>query len=453
VLKESRKMDKIKNDLPISKKIVFLMVILFLILCMPINGIRALADEGKGTGPIGSPPTVQDSPFTTLQNCLEWYESNHPTPIQLPYMGECSEIVGYRGFLNWTWTDGEGSQLYGCEPGQECVIKANIGETTDKTIDLEEFELIEPGSSWLGQYVFSVDGFLRCTEPVLRVEPEEKRMDVGEWGSIKVYLDCGDERWVQTYVGQPVRLEVVSGPGELELPELSPNDINMLRDKGYSLDQDDIIITKPTESFGDTAEAMLHATDVGTIEIKATYESCRAEAYKSPITKTAIVHVGLWVRIDCTYKTDPDYLGTDDFQWGGDIHCEVCLEEYQDVQFGINVRALRGYASGTQECWVEVPDDYWIENKNCPAFTGEVIDGAVWDNRYDFVLDIDDSAALTYDICDDRQGYPSCGPRHEWDPVVFMETPIHLDADEDATYTYEGKNMLHTRFTVVARWQ
>lgn len=438
-------MGMIRSYFPISKKVVFLMVILFFILCMPINGIKALADEGEGTDPVGSPPTVQDSPSATLQKCLEWYEANHPTPIQVYYEGECKEIVGYRGILRWTAL--EDLEDYGCKAQENCYIQANIGETTDKTIDLEEFDIEFP------YYSFTVRGFVRCTEPVLRVEPEEKRMDVGEWGSIKVYLDCGDERWVQTYVGQPVRLEVISGPGELELPELSPDDINMLRDKGYFF-QGDIIITKTTESLGDTAEAMLHATDVGTIEIKATYESCGAETYKSTVTKTAIVHVGLWVQIDCTYKTDPDRFGTDDsFQWGGDIHCEVCLEEYQEVQYGMNVRSLRGYASGTQECWVVPSEDEWIENKNCPAFTGKVIDGTIWDNRFDFVLDIDDSAALTFDVCYGEKERPGHTSRHEWDPVVFMETPIHLDADEDATYTYEDITVIGTHYKIVARWK
>ena len=444
-------MEMIRSYFPISKKVVFLMVILFFILCMPINGIKALADEGEGTDPVGSPPTVQDSPSATLQKCLEWYESNHPTPIQTYYEGECSEIVGYRGFLEWM--NVEENQVGGCEPLQNCIIKETIGETTDKTIDLEEFELIEQGSSWIGNYVFSVSGFLRCSEPVLLIEPEEKRMDVGEWRAIKVDLLCGDIMGtVFPYFGQPVILKVVSGPGELELPELTPDEVNKLWDLGYFLDQDDIIFIKERNT---ATEVMLHATDVGTIEIKATYESCGAETYKSTVTKTAIVHVGLWVQIDCTYKTDPDRFGTDDsFQWGGDIHCEVCLEEYQEVQYGMNVRSLRGYASGTQECWVVPSEDEWIENKNCPAFTGKVIDGTIWDNRFDFVLDIDDSAALTFDVCYGEKERPGRTSRHEWDPVVFMETPIHLDvADEDATYTYEGTDMLGTRYTIVARWQ
>jgi hypothetical protein len=439
-------MEIIKNDLPICKKVVFLMIILFFILCIPMNRIEVLADEGGGTDPTGSPPTVQSSPSATLQSCLEWYKSNHPIPYPI-YADQCSEIVGYRGFL--TWTGIEGQKVEGCEPWQKCIIKATIGETTDQTIDLEKFELDSQGTSPLNDYVFSVSGFLRCIEPVLRVEPEEKAMDVGEWGTIKVYLDCGD--WKMDH-SEPVILEVVSGPGELELPELTPDEINRLCYLGYFLNQDDIIMTKPMIEFT-VAEAELHATDVGTIEIKATYQSCREEANKRTITKTAIVHVGQWVRIDCTYKTDPDRFGTDDLQWGGEIHCEVCLEVYEDVQFGINVRALRGYASGTQECWVRAPDDYWIENKKCPAFTGEVIDGAIWDNRFDFVLDIDDSAALTFDLCYGERERPGRTSRHEWDPVVFMDTPIHLDANEDATYTYEGTDMLGTQYTIVARWQ
>ncbi|MDD5015312.1 MAG: hypothetical protein PHW73_09495 [Atribacterota bacterium] len=437
-------MGKIKNDLPISKKIVFLMAILFLILCMPINGIEVLADEGEGTKPIDSPPIDNNSPSVTLRSCLEWYEASHPTPIKI-YDGECKEIVGYGGYLSWiALEDMKGRLTEGCEPAKICEMSGTIGEKTDDVIELESFEFLSPDAvSDLEAYDFSVYGFVRCTEPVLRIIPEKEGMLVKETIPIKVYLDCGD--WKMDH-GEPVILKVVSGPGELDLPELSPDDIKMLRDKGYFF-QGDIIITKQTESFM-VAEAMLNATNVGTIEIVATYESCQ-----STITKIATVYVGQWVRIDCTYKTDPDYLGTDDFQWGGDIHCEVCLETYQDVQFGINVQALRGYASGTQECWVVAPDDYWIENKNCPAFTGEVIDGAVWDNRYDFVLDIDDSAALTYDRLSGEKDRPQRTSRHEWDPVVFMETPIHLDADEDATYTYEGTNMLGTRFTVVARWK
>jgi len=266
-------MDKIKNYLPIFKKIVFLMVILFLILCMPINGIRALADEGEGADPKDSPPMVPNSPSATLQNCLEWYESNHPTPIQLYYEGECSEIVGYRGYLS-------------CEPWQNCDSMGTIGETTDKTLYLEDITHSTPDSDPMTDYVFSVFGFLRCSEPVLRVEPQKKSMNVGEWIPIKVYLDCGDERWVQPYVGEPVILKVVSGPGELKLPKLTPNDVEML-DLRYFLGQDDIIIIKKVAT-----EAMLHATDIGTIEIKATYESCGEEVYKSIITETAIVDVG-----------------------------------------------------------------------------------------------------------------------------------------------------------------
>jgi hypothetical protein len=253
-------MEMIRSYFPISKKVVFLMVILFLILCIPINGIRAFADK-----------------FDTLQNRLEWYKSKHPIPYYwTDYKGECNEVVGYLGYL--TWTAGEGGQIYGCEPGQTCNIRGTIGETTDKTINFPDEIVSDPPDD----YVFSVFGFLRCTEPVLLIEPDKESMVVNEMISIKVYLKCGAD----VCPGQPVILKVVSGPGELELPELSPDDINMLRDKGYFF-QGDIIITKTTELLGDKAEAMLYATDVGTIEIKATYESCQGI-----ITETAIVHVG-----------------------------------------------------------------------------------------------------------------------------------------------------------------
>ena len=257
-------MNKIKNYLPIFKKIVFLVVILFLILCMPINGIRAFADK-----------------FDTLQNRLEWYKSNHPIPYyRTDDKGECNEVVGYLGSL--TWTAGEGGQIWGCEPGQTCNITGTIGETTDKTIALEKFTYSSPDPDLPDDYVFSVSGFLRCTEPVLRIVPDKEVIVVNEMIAIKVYLKCGAD----VLPGQPVILKVVSGPGELELPELSPDDISMLWEKGYFF-QGDIIITKTTESLGDTAEAMLKATNVGTIEIKATYESCQ-----SIITDTAIVDVG-----------------------------------------------------------------------------------------------------------------------------------------------------------------
>jgi len=258
-------MDKIKNDLPISKKIVFLMVILFLILCMPINEIRAFADK-----------------FDTLQNRLEWYKSNHPIPHDgVNDKGECNEIVGYLGYL--TWTAGEGQQIYGCEPGQTCNIRGTIGETTDKTTYLEDITYSSPDSDPPDDYVFSVFGFLRCTEPVLRIEPDKEAMVVNEMIAIKVYLDCGDDMCA----GEPVILEIISGPGGLDLPELTSDELNRLRDLGYSANAENIIMTNLM-----IAEAMLYATDVGTIEIKATYESCRAEAYKSTITETAIVHVG-----------------------------------------------------------------------------------------------------------------------------------------------------------------
>jgi len=266
VLKESRKMGKIKNDLPISQKIAYLMVILFFVLCMPINEIRAFADK-----------------FDTLQNRLEWYKSNHPIPYDgVNDKGECNEVVGYLGSL--TWTAGEGQQIWGCEPGQTCNITGTIGETTDKTTYLEEITYSSSDSDLPDDYVFSVFGFLRCTEPVLRIEPEKEVMLVNEMIPIKVYLDCG---YYEICEGQPVILEIISGPGELDLPELTSDELNRLRDLGYSASAENIIMTNLM-----IAEAMLYATDVGTIEIKATYESCRAEAYKSTITETAIVHVG-----------------------------------------------------------------------------------------------------------------------------------------------------------------
>ena len=284
-------MDKIKNDLPISKKIVFLMVILFLILCMPINGIRALADEGEGTEPIDSPPIDNNSPSVTLRSCLEWYESNHPTPIQLYYEGECKKIVGYGGYLSWiALEDMKGRLTEGCEPAKKCEMSGTIGETTDEMIELESFEFLSPDAvSDLEAYDFSVYGFVRCTEPVLRIYPDKESMVVNEMIAIIVFLDCYDERMdLGVSLIEPVRLEVVSGPGELDLPELTPGELDMLRDSGYSLDQDNIIMT----NFIEEEVAMLYATDVGTIEIKATYESCRGDAYKSTITETAIVDVG-----------------------------------------------------------------------------------------------------------------------------------------------------------------
>ena len=223
-------MGKIKNCLPMSRKIIFLMVILFFILCMPINEIRAFADK-----------------FDTLQNRLEWYKSNHPIPYdRVDDKGECNEVVGYLGSL--TWTAGEGGQIYGCEPGQTCNITGTIGETTDKTIALEKFTYSSPDPDLPDDYVFSVSGFLRCTEPVLRIEPDKEVMVVNEVIAIRVYLDCD----VDMCFGEPVLLEVVSGPGELDLPELTSDELNRLRDLGYSASAENIIMTNLM-----IAEAML----------------------------------------------------------------------------------------------------------------------------------------------------------------------------------------------------
>ena len=71
----------------------------------------------------------------------------------------------------------------------------------------------------------------------------------------------------------------------------------------------------------------------------------------------------------------------------------------------MQVRSLRGYARGTQDCWVKIDAEYsWIENIRCPVFTG-VIEGAVW-VIYSFRVSIDDFAALTFDVCGGEKNSP-----------------------------------------------
>lgn len=104
---------------------------------------------------------------------------------------------------------------------------------------------------------------------------------------------------------------------------------------------------------------------------------------------------------------------------------------------------------------MKIDDQYsWIENKKCPAFTG-VIHGAIWDNVYTFRVSIDDSAALTFDVCGGEKDRPQCLTRHEWDPVNFMGVPIHLDAsDSEVIYIYEEESSITgTQYKVIARWQ
>lgn len=223
----------------------------------------------------------------------------------------------------------------------------------------------------LEAYDFKVYGFVRCTEPVLRIEPEKKGMLVGECIPVKVYLDCG----YQMCLGEPVILEVISGHRELELPELTPDKLEKIWDSGHFLNQDNIILTQVM-----IAKAMLHATDKGTIEIKATYDSCRGKSNQSTISKTVQVNVGKCGEIDCTYQTDPDRFSDGGvLQWGGKIHYKACLEVFEEEQFGMKVRSLKGYANGIQDCWVKLDDSCgsgWIENKKCPAFTG-VVEGSI----------------------------------------------------------------------------
>ncbi|KUK85847.1 MAG: hypothetical protein XE03_1867 [candidate division TA06 bacterium 34_109] len=432
----------VRKIFPNSKKIIFFLFILFFIFSMFLNDSSILANQTD------SPPIDNNSPSTTLKSCLEWYEANHPTPIQIYHEGNCKEIAGYKGILSWNVMEGiKGRLKEECGLWERCTMSGTIGEITDETIHLEQFEFLSPdATSILETYDFSVYGFVRCTEPILRVEPEKKAMLVGEWIAIKVYLDCGYEMCVD----KPVIIEVVSGPGELELPELTAEQRAKLLDLGYFLHQDEIIITHPI-----VAEAELHAIDKGTIEIKATYDSCRGGVYQSTITETIQINVGQCVVIDCTYKTDPGRFGESGLQWGGNIHCEVCLEVYQEVQYGMQVRSLRGEARGIQDCWVEIDDKYyWIENIRCPAFTG-FIEGVIWGDIYSFRVSIDDSAALTFDECSGEKDRPQRLTRHEWDPVNFIGVPIHLDAsDLDSTFVYEEKsNIIGTQYKVVARWQ
>ncbi|MBN2394904.1 MAG: hypothetical protein JXC36_00390, partial [Candidatus Atribacteria bacterium] len=272
-------------------------------------------------------------------------------------------------------------------------------------------------------------------------------MLVGEFIEVEVHLDCGYEMCF----GEPVILEVISGAGELDLPELSAEDLERIWDSGSFLNQDNIIITHAM-----IAKAMLHATDKGTIEIKATYESCRGEANQGTITEIVQVNVGKCVEIDCTYQTDPERFGESGLQWGGTIHCEACLEVFDEEQFGMKVRSLKGYANGTQDCWVKIGDQYsWIENKKCPAFTG-VVEGSIWGNNiYTFKVSIDESAALTFDLCSGEKEWPQRLTRHEWDPVNFIGVPIHLDAsDPNAVYIYEEESdIIGTQYKVIAKWQ
>lgn len=452
----------VRRFFPASKKIYFFMFIIYFVFLMLINGLSTLASQADGSDPLDEPPIDNNSPSVTLQNCLNWYETNHPTPVIIFHEGQCKEIVGYKGTLSWwaiEFMDGTGRFLDGScitsnSGGQDCTLSGTIGETTGKLIELESFEFLSPDAhsalEGLEAYDFKVYGFVRCTEPVLRIEPEKKSILVNEMIPIIVSLDCYDERMgYMVSLIEPIILEVVSGPGELDLPELTPEELDMLEDSGYSLNQNNIMMTNLVD------DAMLYATDAGTIEIKATYEGCRGETYHSTITKIAKVNVGQWAVIECTYQTDPERFGDDGLQWGGTIHCEACLEAYEQVQYGMKVKEVRGYARGSQDCWVKIDDEYsWIENKKCPAFTG-VIEGAIWGNVYTFRVSIDDSAALTFDLCSGEKERPQRLTRHEWDPVNFIGVPIHLDASNpNAVYIYEEESdIIGTQYKVVAHWQ
>ena len=291
--------------------------------------------------------------FDTLQNLLEWYKSNHPIPHDgVNDKGECNEIVGYLGSL--TWTAGEGGQIWGCEPGKTCNITGTIGETTNKTTYLEDITYSSPDSDPPDDYVFSVFGFLRCTEPVLRIEPDKEVMVVNEMIAIKVYLDCGDEMCA----GEPVILEIISGPGELDLPELTSDELNRLRDLGYSANAENIIMTNLM-----IAEAMLYATDVGTIEIKATYESCRAEAYKSTITETAIVRVGQQAKFSGTifFNRNLEWdKATISGRWKGNLEESATLQvtlKYTNTYQGEDYYKIED-ASGTYHYSYDSKEEY-----------------------------------------------------------------------------------------------
>jgi len=442
----------------VSHKIIFFIFILFFVFSMLVNGLNILANQLGGSESLNEPLLSKDSPSENLKKCLEWYDADHPTPINVYHKGECKEIVGYKGIFSWMALDfmhhGTGRFLDGfCVAdndygGQSCVLSGTIGETTDELIDLEGFEFSPTEAlNELDSYNFTVLGFVRCSEPVLEIKPEKKGMLVGEYIEVEVHLDCGYEMCL----GEPVILEVVSGPGELNLPELTAEDLKKIYDSDYFINQDDIMITHAM-----IAKAMLHATDKGTIEIKATYDSCRGKSNQSTISKTVQVNVGKCVEIDCTYQTDPNRFGDGGLQWGSKIHCEACLEVFEEEQFGMKVRSLKGNAKGTQDCWVKTNDEYsWIENKKCPAFTG-VVEGSIWGNNiYTFKVTIDESAALTFDLCSGEKERPQRLTRHEWDPVNFMGVPIHLDAsDPNAEYVYEEpSDIIGTQYKVVARWQ
>ncbi|MDD3656864.1 MAG: hypothetical protein PHI72_08930 [Atribacterota bacterium] len=128
---------------------------------MLINDLSTLASQADGSDPLDKPTIDNNSPSTTLQNCLHWYETNQPIPVIIFHEGQYKKIVGYKGTLSWwdaEFMEGTGRFLDGyCITsdygGQHCTLSGTIGETTGELIELERFEflsqmLIMPWRGW-----------------------------------------------------------------------------------------------------------------------------------------------------------------------------------------------------------------------------------------------------------------------------------------------------------------
>ena len=417
-------------------RLTLLLFLFSLIIFFPISETISQAQEEIAIDVALIPPTPGETPDETLDKCLEWYLEKLPLPRKYVFW-ECNEVVGYHGILTFTAVEG----MEGYEPGVEYRVEGYEGEMTDNTMTMGQYDLNAIYARQPGDYSLFIEGYERCVEPVLDIYSEKNAIDVDETTKLILHLSCD----TQPMLNRVIKIEVGSGPGELNLQELDSTQYNNLG--SYQSFADKIVLT---DRENGKAEAELTATGSGVIEIRATYYACSNRINQGEVTQMLQVRAGKWISIDCTYSSDSERFGDDGLRWGGSIHADVCLETFEEEVYGYTVTRLGGQATGAQECWVEPGPDEWIENIYCPDFTAVVNSGMVWPDVYTFSLDVPDSAALTFDIVYNEGD--SRLSSQEWDPVVAMETAISLGFAPDSVFSFTDTTILGTRYEISARW-
>lgn len=400
-----------------NRSAVLLTSLILVLMCFGTRGSLPSAAETTTivVDPYMNGP-IEGDPEATFDQCINRWLGNQPKDIPYTwYDYNCDQVVGYHFAFRYFDDD-----------GNEQILDSYLGEESDGRANMGSYLWPPPTDPpYQYDYSFMVEGYLRCFDPDLSVEPESSGLNVGEQTKINCRLFCA-EMPMQSQLQRENIVLKLTGPGTLDKTEL--------------------------QFLNGEAFTTYHATEPGIADIEASYLTCSITGNQERswwVYANTRIGVGNCFSIDIEYETDPQRF--DDLRWGGTAHIDICLDTIDEQIEGYTIPLLRGTATGTQTCWVDVDDpSMTVENIQCPDFVASVNQGSALGGYFGFTVDTD--TRLKFDIIEDRgEGAVYTWP-HDEDGLSEIPILISLTADRDSECVVEDTTVLDSTYKITARW-